>query len=103
MIKLPIEHHFGCPYQPSLSRAWIQTKGKGERPHNEIMSPKDGRGISHAQLGRGRYVYRMSRGRTLAEPTGKRTSNKFCGEKGTESEGVSVGRLIKVLKLKIRI
>jgi len=53
--------------------------------------------------GRDRYVYRVSRGRTLPEPTGKRTSNKLCGEEGAGIEGVSVGRLMKVLKLKIRI
>jgi len=45
----------------------------------------------------------VSRGKTLAEPTGKRTSNKFCGKKGAGSEGMSVGTLMKVLKLKIRI
>ena len=70
--------YFGCPDQSSSRRAWIHTKGKGERPQNDIMSSKDCRGISHAQRGRGRYVYRVSRSRTLAEPTGKRTSNKFC-------------------------
>lgn len=92
--------YFGCPVQSSLGRTWIHTKGKGERPHNGIMSHKDGRRISHAQCGRGRYVYRVSRGRNLAEPTGKMTSNKFCGEKEVGSKGVSVGMLVKIVKVK---
>jgi hypothetical protein len=94
---------FGCPDQPSSVRAWIHIKGKFKRPYNGIMSPKDGRCINHAQRERGRYMYRASRCRILAEPTGKKTSNKFCGEKGAGSEGVSVGMLMKVLKSKIRI
>jgi len=35
--------YFGCPDQPSSGRAWIHTKGKGERHQIGIMSLKDGR------------------------------------------------------------